>query len=275
MLRFFTCLLLLCGYAISSHAKGDVEKGAYILKMGGCVSCHQTPKQPNAKLGGGLALKTPFGTFYVPNITPDVDAGIGGWSDDDFITAMTEGVSPEGSHYYPASPYTSYTKMSRTDLIDLKAYIDSVPPIKNAVPDHDLGFPFNLRFLMMGWKMMFFDKGEFQTDPNQSAAWNRGSYIVQGAAHCGECHTPRNIFGGLDTAKLFQGNPKGPDNEKIPTMIPAKWSATDFFTLFRMGMMPDGDFAGGSMGHVIKNTTSKLSREDLTMVVTYINSLKE
>ncbi len=275
MVRLLLSFLVLLGLNVQAQGAGDPKNGKYILNMGGCVSCHKTPKTKNADLGGGHALKTPFGTFYVPNITPDKDTGIGGWSDEDFIVAMTEGVSPDGAHYYPAFPYTSYTKMRRQDLIDLKAYLDSVPAIKNAVPEHDLQFPFSLRFLMIGWKMMFFDKGEYQDNPNQNEVWNRGAYIVQGASHCGECHTPRNQFGGLDQDRMFEGNPKGPDKEKIPHMIPKKWEANDFFNVLRMGMKPDGDFVGGSMGHVIAKTTSKLTKEDLSMVAIYLKSLQK
>jgi mono/diheme cytochrome c family protein len=271
MLRSLLCLLFLFSLSPSAFAKGDVEKGKYILNMGGCISCHKAPKLKDADLAGGHALKTPFGTFYVPNITPDVETGIGGWSEGDFINAMTQGVAPDGSHYYPAFPYTSYTKIKRDDLIDLKAYLDSIPPVRNAVPDHDLGFPFNMRILMIGWKMMFFDEGPFKEDTSQSASWNRGAYIVNSASHCAECHTPRNIFGGLDQSKMFQGNPKL-DKEKVPSLI-TKWDDKELYTALKMGMTPEGDFLGGSMGHVISRTTSKLSKSDLEDVVGYIKSL--
>lgn len=266
---FFVSLFLTFG----AQAQGDIKKGAYIVKLGGCVSCHKTPKRKDADLSGGHALKTPFGTFYVPNITPDVETGIGGWNEEDFIIAMTKGVSPNGSHYYPAFPYTSYTQMNRQDLKDLKAYLDSVPALKNKVPDHDLGFPFNIRFLMMGWKMLFFTEGVFTQNPSKSKAWNRGAYLVNAPGHCAECHTPRNLFGGLDRSKMFQGNPKGPDNEKIPSLF-VKWKERELFTSLKIGMKPDGDFFSGSMGHVIAKTTSKMSEDDLLSVVTYLKDLK-
>jgi len=274
MLR--TCLFLISFFLMTSasFAQGDATRGAYVLKMGGCVSCHKTPKQKKADLSGGLAIKSPFGTFYVPNITPHPKAGIGGWSDEDFIQAMTQGISPQGSHYYPAFPYTSYTKMTRQDLLDLKAYLDTVAPSDNSVPDHDLPFPFNMRFLMAGWKMMFFNEGTFQPDPDKSSRWNRGAYIVNGPSHCGECHTPRNSLGGSDLSRKFQGNPDGPENEKVPAMRPKNWTTTDYFTALRMGMTPDGDFLGGAMGHVIANTTSKLDKEDLQSIVTYLNEFE-
>ncbi|GGF71448.1 diacylglycerol kinase [Terasakiella brassicae] len=270
MKRTALFLILFCLQASPLHAAGDAEKGKYILNMGGCISCHHTPNQKGADLSGGLAIKSPFGTFYVPNITPEPDVGIGGWSDEDFIAAMTQGISPDGSHYYPAFPYTSYTQMTRQDLLDLKAYLDTVAPSKNVVPEHDIPFPFNMRFLMMGWKMMFFDEGTFTPNPNKSEVWNRGAYIVNGPAHCGECHTPRNSLGGSDTSKKFQGNPNGPDKEKIPNIRPKGWEEGDYRTALRMGMTPDGDFLGGSMGHVIAKTTSKLTKDDLNAVITYL-----
>ncbi len=273
-MRFLTaCLLCFSLFSLSAFAAGNAEKGKYILKIGGCVSCHKTPKQDNADLGGGHALKTPFGTFYVPNITPDKDSGIGGWSDEDFIQAMTKGISPEGKPYYPAFPYTSYTKMSHDDLLDLKAYLDTVEPIKNVVPDHELSFPFSMRFLMYGWKMMFFDDTPFQPNPAKTAQWNRGAYIVNGPSHCGECHTPRNMFGALDNSRKFTGNATGVDKDKVPA-LPKKWGKQDIFTALRMGMTPEGDFLGGSMGHVIKNTTSKMTKDDLNAVVTYLSDFK-
>jgi len=272
MRRILFCLIILLALPLNASAKGDVKKGKYILHMGGCISCHKTPKMKNGDLSGGHALKSPFGIFYVPNITPDIETGIGGWSEENFISAMTKGVAPDGSHYYPAFPYTSYTKMKREDLIDLKAYLDSIPAIKNIVPDHELGFPFNLRILMLGWKMMFFHEGAYTEDDSKTASWNRGAYIVNGPSHCAECHTPRNMFGALDKSKMFTGNPKL-DKEKVPAML-VKWKAQELYTALQMGMKPDGDFFGGSMGHVIGKTTSKLSPSDLADVVDYIKELK-
>jgi len=270
MVRIFLFSLALSVLITPAQAVGDVKNGKYVMEMGGCVSCHKMPKQKNADLAGGHAIKTPFGTFYVPNITPDPDTGIGGWSEDDFINAMTQGTAPDGSHYFPAFPYTSYTKMTNQDLVDLKAFLDTVEPITNAVPDHELDFPYNLRFLMFGWKMLFFDNTPLADNPNKSAEWNRGSYIVNGPAHCGECHTPRNSLGGIDESKKFLGNPKGPNNEKIPSMLP-KWKMQEYFMALRMGMKPDGDFLGGSMGHVIGRTTSKLTKDDLKAVAVYLS----
>ncbi|MEK9901997.1 MAG: c-type cytochrome, partial [Rhodospirillaceae bacterium] len=150
---------------------GDAERGAYMLAAAGCVACHTVPKD-GAFLAGGRELKTDFGSFYTPNITPDPETGIGNWSDEDFIRAMKKGVSPDGGRYYPTFPYTSYTRMTRQDMLDLKAYLDTVPPVRNAVPDHDLAFPFGIRASMMGWQLLFFDDTPFEADPTQSDAWN-------------------------------------------------------------------------------------------------------
>lgn len=249
---------------------GDPVRGEYIMQLGGCVSCHQTPKQKDKPLGGGLPLKTDFGTFYVPNISPDPSEGIGGWTLDQFKTAMREGKNPNGQHYYPAFPYTSYTLMSDQDLTDLKAYLDSVPADNHQVPDHDVSFPFNLRFLMFGWKALFFADGQFEQNTQKSDSWNRGAYIVKALSHCGECHTPRNKLGGTDQDRFGQGNPVGAHGEKIPAMFP-KWEITDYYTFLRMGMDPEGDFVGSSMTNVIKNTTSKLNKDDLRAVVEFLN----
>ena len=171
---------------------GDAERGAYVLRLGGCVTCHTDERNGGHFLAGGRALATPFGTFNTPNITPDPDRGIGGWSSAEFVQAMTEGVAPGGHPYFPAFPYTSYTRMTRQDLVDLKAYLDTVEPVANDVPEHALDFPFGFRPLVKGWQLLFFEEGPFEPDPARSEVWNRGAYIVTGPGHCSECHSPRN-----------------------------------------------------------------------------------
>lgn len=227
-------------------------------------------------MAGGPALKTPFGTFNVPNITPDKKTGIGSWSNDDFITAMTKGLSPSKEHYYPAFPYTSYTNMSRKDLLDLKAYLDSLPAVSNKVPDHDLKLPFRFRQLLFFWKALFFEQGDNRLIAGKSPSWNRGRYLVNGPSHCGECHTPRNFLGGLQQSARLAGNPKGPNGERIPSLIYSdrnkfsKWSVGDIRFGLETGMKPDGDFLGGSMGEVITNITSKLTQDDLKAITEYL-----
>ncbi|MGB0626401.1 MAG: c-type cytochrome [Alphaproteobacteria bacterium] len=256
---------------------GDAERGAYMLAAAGCVACHTVPKD-GAFLAGGRELKTDFGSFYTPNITPDPETGIGNWSDEDFIRAMKKGVSPDGGRYYPTFPYTSYTRMTRQDMLDLKAYLDTVPPVRNAVPDHDLAFPFGIRASMMGWQLLFFDDTPFEADTTKSDAWNRGAYLVNGPGHCGECHTPRNLLGVVDSGRPLAGNANGPEGDAVPNITPHSsgiggWSEDDIVSMLEVGLLPDGDFAGGAMTDVIEESTSKLSEDDRKAIASYLLSL--
>lgn len=284
----FLFAALLAGAAVSSPATsqskpeteaGDAKRGAYVARLGGCKSCHTDTKKRGPALAGGVALKSPFGTFYAPNITPDKETGIGGWSTDDFIRAMTEGLAPDGSHYFPSFPYTSYTRMARQDLVDLKAYLDTVPPVKQTVRDHDMQFPYNLRVMLGPWKWLFFRRGTYEADPQKSASWNRGAYIVTGPAHCGECHTARNFFGATGADFALAGTRKGADGKPVPNITPHSkdgiggWSESDIEFALKSGMMPDGDFLGGSMTEVIENSSSHWTDSDLKAVTEYLRSL--
>jgi len=256
----------------------SIQRGEYIFMMGGCVSCHTDDSKKQPGPAGGVELETPFGTFYTPNITPDSETGIGGWSDRQFLDAMRKGLSPDGEHYYPSFPYTSYTKMNDRDLLDLKAYLDSLSPVSRVAKTHDLSFPFNQRWLMGIWKFLFFEQQPFHPISSRTDSWNRGAYIVNGPGHCAECHTPRNIFGGLQSDELLAGTPNGPDGESVPSINPQKgesfkkWTETDIVFALQTGMLPDGDFIGGSMGHVVENCTSKLSDADLLSIAEYLIS---
>ncbi len=250
-----------------------VGRGEYLLWMAGCESCHT--REGGERLAGGLRMETPFGAFYTPNITPDRETGIGAWSEDDFFRALTRGEAPDGRHYYPAFPYTSYNRMTRQDLSSLKTYLDSVPAVKSEVPEHDLSFPFNFRSLLSVWKWINFEPLDLGVVTGKSAAWNRGRYIVQGPGHCGECHTPRNFLGGLQRERALTGNPQGPEGEPVPAIVPSdqafgEWQSVDIVFALQTGMKPDGDFLGGSMGHVIENSTSKLTEADLKAIALYL-----
>jgi mono/diheme cytochrome c family protein len=274
-----TLTLLTAAAAHAADTPGDPERGAYILRLGGCVACHTNTKENGPPLAGGAGLKSPYGTFYAPNITPDKETGIGGWSTEDFIRAMTEGKPPSGLPYYPAFPYTSYTHMKRQDLIDLKAYLDTVEPVKRTAPPHDLRFPYNMRIGIVLWRLLFFKPGPFVPDPDKSDEWNRGAYIVTGPAHCGECHSPRNFFGAVDNSQALTGTNAGPDGKAVPGITQHEkrgiggWSKEDIAYMLDSGMLPDGDFIGGAMSEVIEYSSSHWTDADREAVAEYLLSL--
>jgi mono/diheme cytochrome c family protein len=250
--------------------------GAVVFNAGGCSSCHATPaQQDRLKLGGGLPLTSPFGTFYVPNISPDPVAGIGRWSEADFVTALLKGTSPNGSHYFPAFPYTSYQQMKMEDVRDLFGYLKTLPQVASKAPDHAVPFPFNIRRNLGVWKLLFLDGKPFEADASKSPQWNRGSYLVNALGHCAECHSPRNALGGIVTAQRFAGGPN-PDGEGwVPNITQKRlgdWSEKDIGYFLETGQTPEGDTAGGSMARVIRNT-SQLSADDRSAMALYLKSL--
>ena len=254
----------------------DLANGQEIFNVGGCSSCHAVPNQPDRlRLGGGLALGSPFGTFYAPNISPDPADGIGRWSEADFVSAVMRGVSPEGKHYFPAFPYTSYHLAKVEDVRDLFAYLKTLPPVSGKVRDHDLPFPFNIRRNVGIWKSLFMDGKPFVADGAKSPQWNRGAYLVNGFGHCAECHSPRNLLGGIITAQRFAGGPNPEGEGWVPNITQKgidEWSAKDIANLLKTGELPEGDSVGGAMTRVIKNT-SQLSDEDIAAIADYVKSL--
>ncbi len=268
--------LAFAGSAGAVHAQADVKRGEYLAKAGGCLTCHTEEKKDALPYAGGRALKTPFGTFYGPNITPHPDAGLGRWSEADFVRAMRLGERPDGAHYFPAFPYPSFTKISDGDLRDLWAYLRSLPPGSRANQAHDLRFPFGLRFLIAGWKQLFFVPGAHVGDGQKPAAINRGAYLVTALSHCGECHTPRNSLGGMRRDRLLAGSKQGPEGKAVPNITPTrlkKWSDTDLKEFLLSGLTPDGDVTADAMGEVVKNTTSQLTPEDLAAVIAYLRAI--
>ena len=243
---------------------------------GGCTSCHATPEQDDkTRLGGGLGLKSPFGTFYVPNISPDPNDGIGKWSEADFVTAMLKGTSPDGRHYFPAFPYSSYQRMRVEDVRDLFAHIKTLPAVQGRVRDHDVPFPFNVRRSLGGWKFLFLDGKPFEPDASKPAQWNRGAYLVNGPGHCAECHSPRNPLGGIVSSQRFAGGPNPEGEGWIPNITQQAlkdYSDKDIGYLLETGNTPDGDSVGGSMAAVIRNT-SQLAAGDRDAMAAYIKSL--
>ncbi|MGJ4947738.1 c-type cytochrome [Bradyrhizobium sp. HKCCYLS20291] len=254
----------------------DLANGKEMFNIGGCSSCHAVPNQEDRlKLGGGLPLTSPFGTFYAPNISPDPTDGIGRWSEAEFVNAVVKGVSPGGSHYYPAFPYTSYAGAKLDDVRDLFAYMKTLPSVTGASRAHDLPFPFNIRRTVGVWKLLFFADKPFVAEAQRSAEWNRGAYLVNTFGHCAECHSPRNPLGGIKTAQRFAGGPDPEGHGFVPNITQkglADWSESDISYFLETGQLPDGDSAGGSMARVIRNT-SQLTADDRKAMAVYLKSL--
>jgi mono/diheme cytochrome c family protein len=262
--------------ALGPHTP-DLGNGKTMFYAGGCAACHATPNQEDkTRLGGGLPLKTIFGTFYPPNISSDPKDGIGTWSEANFVTAMWKGTSPDGSHYYPVFPYASYQRMRMDDVRDLFGYLKTLPAVQGRVRDHDLPIHFKIRRTLGGWKFLFLDGQPFKPDPSQSAQWNRGAYLVNAPGHCAECHSPRNILGGIVASQRFAG---GPDPEGGDGWVPnitqkgiGDYSERDIERILETGDMPNGDSVGGAMTAVVRNT-SQLTSADRAAIATYVKSL--
>ena len=254
----------------------DVANGKTMFDTGGCTSCHASLNQDDrTRLGGGLALKSPFGTFHAPNISSDQKDGIGAWTEAQFVTAMSKGTSPHGEHLYPAFPYPSYQRMTLNDQRDLFAYLKTLPAVQGRAPGHDLPFPFGIRRLLGGWKLLFLDGKPFDPDPSKSAEWNRGAYLVNGPGHCAECHSPRNALGGIIPEQRFAGGPNPDGKGWVPNITQRRlkdWSADDIAYLLESGMSPEGDTVGGDMARVIRNT-SQLPEADRKAMAAYLKSL--
>ncbi|HYC16229.1 MAG TPA: cytochrome c [Pseudolabrys sp.] len=261
--------------ALALHTPNLVN-GRTMFLIGGCSSCHAVPQQKDGtRLGGGLALNSPFGVFYVPNISSDAKDGIGGWSEAQFVTAMVKGTSPTDQHLYPALPYTSYQRMRLDDLRDLFAYLKTLPAIAGKVRDHDLPFPFNIRRTLGIWKLLFLDGKTFSPDAAQSAQWNRGAYLVNGPGHCAECHSPRNLLGAVITNRRFTGGQSPTGQGGVPDITQGKlrnWKVEDFVETLDTGITPDADKVGGPMVEVVANTR-QLSAADRQAMAVYLKSL--
>lgn len=258
----------------------DLARGETLFWAGGCTGCHAAKGAAGDDvkvMSGGLALTSPFGTFHVPNISPDPQAGIGAWSLAAFGNAMTRGVGREGEHLYPSFPYTSYARMSPQDINDLFGYLKTLPPSANVAPPHELGFPYNMRMALGGWKFLFFDDGPRAELAATDEKLARGQFLVEGPGHCGECHTPRNTLGGLQTAQWLAGGPNPEGEGRIPNITPGStsvgsWSESDLVNYFQTGFTPDYDSVGGSMVEVQKNL-SHLPQEDLEAIAAYLKAV--
>jgi mono/diheme cytochrome c family protein len=261
--------------------RGDAARGEYVFHAAGCNSCHAAEGakgEDKRLLGGGLALKTPFGTFYGPNISPSPD-GIGGWSDADFVNAVMRGVSPGGEHYYPAFPYTSYQRMRVEDVLDLKAFIDTLPPVAGAAPEHELPLLFGFRRGIGLWKQRYMGEAPPMPSPDADPMLQRGAYLVNGPGHCGECHTPRDLLGGPIQSRAFSGGAaiEGEAKNTVPNITPhpegiGDWSLGDIQAALRTGILPDFETLGGAMVDVQQNM-AKLTEEDREAIAVYLKSL--
>lgn len=269
--------------AVAETTGGDervVKHGEYVLRASGCVTCHTDEENGGAFLAGGRALATPFGTFYSPNITPDREHGIGGWDEEDFHRALRHGVAPDGSSYYPVFPYTTYTRMRREDMHALWVYLGTVEKSARENTPNDLAWYVRARVTNRVWKMLFFDPGIYHRDARRSKEWNRGAYLVTAMAHCGECHTPRTVFGNVDDDRAYSGTKDGPEGESVPNITPDRktgigdWDRSELTDYLSEGLMPDGDYAGGAMADVIDDGLSHLEPDDVESIAEYIESVK-
>ena len=256
----------------------DLANGEAMFHAGGCASCHATPKQEDhRRLGGGLDLATPFGTFKVPNVSSDARHGIGAWTEEEFANAMLRGVGRNGEHLYPSFPYTSYQRMALNDVRDLFAFLKTLPAEAAPSEPHQLPFPFNVRRGLGLWKLLYLDGKTFTADPAKSTELNRGAYLVEGPGHCAECHSPRDTFGGIVVARRFAGGPDAEGKHWVPNITPhadglAQWSVRDIAYLLESGFNRDNDVVGSTMADVVLNT-AKLPAADRAAMAAYLKSL--
>jgi mono/diheme cytochrome c family protein len=257
-----------------------IEQGRQVFLAASCAACHTDRKNKGEPLAGGYALKTDFGIFYAPNISPDPETGIGNWSDEDFIRALQQGISPQGKHYFPSFPYTAYTKMRRDDVLALKAYLFSQKPVKKTNQQHELPFYMKIAPSARIWKSQYFKAGEFKKDNDHTDEWNRGAYLAEALGHCTECHTPRKGLGVLDKEKTYAGVQKLTGVGTVPNITPDKktgigrWSVDDLVYYFETGSTLSGDSSGGKMARIIDDSLSQLPTSDRQAIAVYLLSLK-
>jgi mono/diheme cytochrome c family protein len=250
-----------------------LAKGEYLARAGDCIACHTAPE--GKLFAGGLAMKTPFGTLYTSNITPDPETGIGKWSADQFYSMMHSGRFPDAGLVYPAMPFASYTKVTRADSDAIFTYLKSIPPVRQANRPHDLRFPYSNRSLILGWRTLFFKEGEYQPDPAKSADWNRGAYLVEGLGHCGMCHTAINALGGSSDSQAFEGGLIPMQNWYAPSLTSNKeaglgdWSIQEISELLRTGISSRGAVYG-PMAEVVYNSLQYLSDDDIRAMAVYL-----
>jgi mono/diheme cytochrome c family protein len=278
----WSCLSIGASAAVAQQATPPdaslLAKGEYLARAGDCIACHTAPE--GKLFAGGLAMKTPFGTLYTSNITPDPQTGIGTWTSDQFYSLMHNGRFPDGGLVYPAMPFASYTKVTRADSDAIYAYLRSIAPVRQPNRPHDLRFPYNNRSLIIGWRTLFFTEGEYKPDPSKSADWNRGAYLVEGLGHCGMCHTAINALGGSSDSQAFEGGLIPMQNWYAPSLTSNKeaglgdWSIQEISDLLRTGISSRGAVYG-PMAEVVYNSLQYLSDDDVRAMAVYLKSLTE
>jgi mono/diheme cytochrome c family protein len=251
---------------------GDAARGATVFAAAGCAGCHSAPDGTRDLLAGGRAFATDYGTFHAPNISTDAAHGVGDWSDLELASAILRGVSPEGGHYYPSFPYTSYIKSDIQDVADLIAHLRTLPASDTPSQPHDLRFPYSIRAGLGVWKALYL-RDDWVTEA-ATPELERGRYLVEALGHCAECHTPRDALGGLDHSAWMTGGPNPDGDGLIPNITPAAldWSAEDIAIYLESGFTPEFDSAGGSMAEVIRST-AQLSDEDRLAIAAYLKAL--
>jgi mono/diheme cytochrome c family protein len=272
------CLFLCSAFAARAVAadpsEETIERGKALVVAGDCASCHTA--DPAKPFAGGKRIDTPFGAVYSPNLTPDRETGIGAWSDQDFVRALRFGVDPDGSRYYPAFPYPNFTKLTRPDILAIRAYLASLTPFANEAPPPELRFPLNYRAVMRLWNFLFFRPGILEPDQQKGTDWNRGRYLVEGLGHCGVCHTPKNLFGADRRGRAFSGGMVAgwfaPRLDAAERSGLKSWSVDDIAEYLASGRNGKSD-ADGPMAEVIANSTSKMTDADIHAIAVYLKSL--
>jgi mono/diheme cytochrome c family protein len=279
-MRMILCAVLLCTALGCDPARADppspetAARGKALVDAADCASCHTA--DPSKPLAGGKRIDTPFGGIFSPNLTPDRETGLGAWTDDEFYRALHNGVARNGSRYYPAFPYPNFTKITRDDVLAIRAYLSTLPPVRNTPPPPQLRFPLNYRVVMRGWNWLFFRPGTFEKNPQKSDEWNRGAYLVEGAAHCGACHTPKNMFGADKRGQTYGGGLI--DGWFAPRLDAAErsglksWSVDDVTEYLQSGRNSKSH-AGKLMAEVVVNSTSKMSDADVHAIAVYLKDL--
>tara|TARA_Y100001934_G_C12386791_1_gene796718 strand:- start:20689 stop:21636 length:948 start_codon:yes stop_codon:yes gene_type:complete len=259
--------------------ESQVSRGLYLAKVAGCISCHTDTVNNSNILGGGREIKSPYGSFFSPNITPDLKNGIGNWTNKDFIKAVRYGIRPKGGFYYPVFPYTSYKSMSDRDILDIKSWIEAQKPLSEPNKPHQISFPASWRNMLGPWRWLFFDEESTRFDflPDNLA---RGAYLVEALGHCGECHTPRNMFGAQKSKKLLAGSRYGPSGNLMPNISPdkitgiGKWTESELVFFLKTGLKPNGDYVNNEMAEIIQNSLQHLSDYDIRSISSYLNRIK-